>query len=86
MSHEPSVNQWAEMHKINCGFGCVAPNSRPKAYQLRRNSLSSIAFIGLPWPRNITGMRGDAFNDESARGNEFGALELKGNVILFLNC
>ena len=52
------MSQWADTHKINCGLGRVVPNSRPKVCQLRRNSLSSIAFIGLPWPKNITGMRG----------------------------
>lgn len=46
------------MHRINWGCGSRVPKSRPRLSQLRRYSLSSIAFIGLPWPTNSTGMRG----------------------------
>ena len=53
----------AEMQMMSCGVGyfapVCAPNSAPNACQLRRYALSSIAFIGLPCPRNSTGIRGD---------------------------
>src|SRR4030065_2465499 len=48
----PWVSQWAEMHKI--AFGCGM--SRAAAIQAEFNSLSSMAFIGLPCPINKTGI------------------------------
>ena len=33
---------------------------------VRLYSLSSMAFIGLPWPTNKVGMRGVAFSSENA--------------------
>ena len=52
---DPLVSQWAEMHKIALGLGISFEITR----QLRENSLSSIAFMGLPCPRNRTGIRVD---------------------------
>src|SRR5665647_995762 len=65
VSHQPSVNQCAEMHKMSCGLGHFMPNSAPRACQLRRYSLSSIAFMGLPWPRKMAGILTDNFRDLS---------------------
>ena len=61
--HPPRVSQWADTHKISCGCTARAINSLPMACQLRRQALSSIAFMGLPWPTNSTGMRGEGFRD-----------------------
>jgi hypothetical protein len=58
VSHQPWVSQCAEMHRISWGWGSRPPNSLPRASQLRRYSLSPMAFIGLPWPTKSTGIRG----------------------------
>ena len=50
------VSQCADMESIACGRG----NDLPIAAQLLENSLCSMAFMGLPWPTNNTGIRGDA--------------------------
>src|SRR5690606_35420533 len=48
----PLVSQWAEMHNIALGVGILcAIFGNPLT-----NSLSSIAFIGLPCPKNNTGI------------------------------
>src|ERR1035437_4400147 len=48
----PFVSQCADIHKIALGVGNVFPIS----FHFLENSLSSIAFIGLPCPRNNTGI------------------------------
>src|SRR5690606_8725860 len=47
----PLVSQCAEI--TNTAFGLVT--SRPIFAQVRENSLSSMPFIGEPWPMNKTG-------------------------------
>src|SRR5690242_528735 len=49
----PLVNQWAETTNTADGTGICFPMSS----HLLLNSLSSIPFIGEPWPTNKTGMR-----------------------------
>jgi hypothetical protein len=49
----PWVSQWAETQRIALGRG----RAWPIAAQPRRKSLSSMAFIGEPWPMKSTGMR-----------------------------
>lgn len=49
------MSQCAEIDRMACGRG----NCLPILRQLWLNWLSSMAFIGLPWPINITGIRGD---------------------------
>jgi hypothetical protein len=58
----PSVSQWAEMHRISWGASGRFSSSVPIACQVRRHVLSSMAFIGLPWPTNSTGIRGEGFS------------------------
>ena len=63
----PRVIQCAETHKIALGLGIKAACWRKPA----TNSFSSMAFIGLPWPKKSTGMRSvlgpfnQGFNEES---------------------
>lgn len=57
-----SVSQWAETQRISCGSMPLAVSSWPSAFQLWRQCVSSITFMGLPWPRNITGMRGEGLS------------------------
>ena len=59
----PRVNQCAEMHRISCGRSERSRISDPMVCQLRRHALSSMAFMGLPCPRNSTGMVGDGLSD-----------------------
>jgi hypothetical protein len=53
MCVDPWVSQWALMTTIACGSG----SSLPTRAHSRVKSLSEIAFIGLPWPTNSTGIR-----------------------------
>ena len=55
----PIVSQWAEMQRMALGRGSDWATS-PHA---RLNSLSSIAFIGLPCPRNRAGIVAPEFGD-----------------------
>src|SRR6185295_8473969 len=50
----PFVSQCADTHSTALGLAI----RRAIAAQPRRNSLSSIAFIGDPWPRKSAGVRG----------------------------
>src|SRR5512147_660171 len=52
-AYTPRVSQCAETHSTDLGRGSCCASAR----QARWNSLSSIAFIGLPCPRNSAGMR-----------------------------
>ncbi len=52
----PRVYQWALMHSTAAGRGI----SRPSWAHRLEKSLSSMAFIGEPWPTKSTGMRGPA--------------------------
>src|SRR5579875_2951087 len=47
------VSQCADTHSTARGRGCVSARRR----HARRQGLSSIAFIGEPWPMNSTGIR-----------------------------
>src|SRR5690606_1840950 len=48
----PLVSQWAEMHKMAFGLGIsLAIFRKPST-----NSFSSMAFMGLPCPKNNTGI------------------------------
>ena len=49
----PAFCQWAETQRMAAGRGSAA--AAPA--QARLNSLSSMAFIGLPCPTKTTGMR-----------------------------
>src|SRR5438128_705217 len=49
----PGTYQWAEMLRMAIGCG----NSSPSLRKPRVQSLSSMAFIGEPWPTKRTGMR-----------------------------
>lgn len=46
------VYQWAETQSTAAGFGSSLPNSSHR----RLKSLSSMPFIGEPWPTNNTGI------------------------------
>src|SRR5690606_29188305 len=48
----PLVSQWAEMHNIAVGVAILCAIFRNPL----TNSFSSIAFIGLPGPKNNTGI------------------------------
>src|SRR5690554_7369274 len=48
----PRVSQCADIHKIACGRGISLAMFRKP----RTNSFSSMAFIGLPCPKNNTGI------------------------------
>ena len=48
----PFVSQCADTESIACGRGSVVPS----ACQLWLYLLSSMAFMGLPWPMNSTGI------------------------------
>src|SRR5512135_3253369 len=52
VSSVPRVSQCADTHRIALGVGRVLPISRHPL----ENSLSSMAFIGLPCPTNSTGI------------------------------
>src|SRR5688572_4183993 len=54
-TYTPCVSQCEETHRMAFGRG----RRRPSACQLRRQALSSIAFIGEPCPRNTTGIGPD---------------------------
>src|SRR5690349_24838999 len=49
----PGTYQWAEMLRMALGSG----SSPPSSWNPRLLWLSSMAFIGDPWPTNRTGMR-----------------------------
>jgi hypothetical protein len=49
----PRVIQWAETQRMAAGVGKASPISA----QPRLNPVSTIAFIGLPWPTNSAGIR-----------------------------
>src|ERR1700733_4460441 len=49
----PSTYQWAEITRMARGLGTLAPRLRQAVVK----RLDSIAFIGLPWPRNAEGIR-----------------------------
>jgi len=51
------VSQCAEIHKMALGLGKILATSR----QAFENSLSSMAFIGLPCPMNNTGIGSELF-------------------------
>ena len=48
-----SMYQWAEIDNTAFGFG----TARPMAAQPSVKAFRARAFIGLPWPRNMAGMR-----------------------------
>src|SRR5699024_666557 len=48
-------NQWADT--ATTPVGLFSARSRPSAAQARECRLSSMAFIGEPWPRNSAGWR-----------------------------
>ncbi len=65
------MSQWAEMLTMALGAGMVLPNAR----QPRDQGVSSMAFMGLPWPTKSTGIRAEAvmvcsrLDDEAALGS-----------------
>src|SRR5690554_2903658 len=56
----PWVSQCAEIQSIALGLG----RSRAIFRKPETNSFSSIAFIGLPWPKKSTGILTDEFHEE----------------------
>ena len=66
----PSDRQWAEMQRIAVGRGM----RRATSDHARLNSLSSIAFIGLPCPMNSTGISVDFRSTARAFGATWGAM------------
>src|SRR6185312_5638462 len=58
----PRVSQCADTHNTARGRGNVSP----RRCHSRRQELSSIAFIGEPWPRNRTGIRMFVFIDATS--------------------
>ena len=54
-TYTPCVSQWDEMHRMALGRG----RRRPRSCQLRRQALSSMAFIGEPCPRKTAGIGPD---------------------------
>jgi hypothetical protein len=49
----PELSQCAEMLRIAVGRGSALPHSTRR----RVNAFSRMAFMGLPWPMKMTGMR-----------------------------
>ena len=78
------VSQCADIDNIACGLGSCLPSF----LQLLLNSLSSMAFIGLPWPINITGMRGDGArlfpNDSNADNVDIPVMDAAARILPFL--
>ena len=52
VTRAPGVSQCADTHTIARGRGSAGPSARQASDQ----SLSSMAFIGEPWPMNRTGI------------------------------
>src|SRR3982751_3996849 len=68
VTNVPGTNQCAETASTARGLGSAAPSARKP----RDQRLSSIAFIGEPWPMKTAGMRGvalDAVGWELGRGD-----------------
>src|SRR4051812_16774132 len=81
----PLVSQCALTHTIAFGFGIVLPMFLNPA----TNSFSSMAFIGLPWPRNSTGIFSVLLKGSVILFNAFSFIAARANgntAIDFINC
>src|SRR3546814_13032065 len=73
----PRVSQCAETHRIAWGLGIFVATP----LKLSTNSFSSIAFIGLPWPKNNTGIFSVLFKAAVILVNSFNFIAAPANGI-----